>query len=205
MKNKDSKLTFRMYSVVEFDRPIEGDKHYISLGGFEMTMKGKSVQFDFEEYRGSINKENPRILETEHKNPDYSCFKDLDIITSDMLHNVEKIEEFFVYTGENDEPEINPVRIKELAFVIIDDLGNMEQIDIPLEILDSAQFWYVSKNLFYRGFLLFLLKSIEAHGHYSSTSFYWFDIIKICFWIKLLFDGLHLTYAHVLATYLEKA
>lgn len=130
-------LTFRMCATLEFNRPIDSEQDYISPGGYEMTMLGRDICFDFEEYYGSINKENPCLLEACMKNPDFDCFEDLALVTVEMLENVENILEFYIYTGEDDESDLEFVGIKELYFVL--PYEEYRRIDVPEKVFKRVK------------------------------------------------------------------
>ena len=116
MSNAKTPITFRLYATIRFDRPIDPDRHYISPGGYEMTFNGKTVQFDFTDYTGYVETGDPCLLHTEQRNPDYAAFKDLAALTSEDLHHLESIEEFFVYAGDEHDPEIVPVALESITF-----------------------------------------------------------------------------------------
>lgn len=126
-------FTFRMYSKIKFNRPINRDTDCVSPGGYEFVMNGKTVAFDFEDFEGSISKDDPTVLEVMQKNPDYDTFPDLNSVTVEDLENVEKIEEFYVYTGEDDEPgsDLAPVSLLELWFWVIPQVGDKFIVDCP--------------------------------------------------------------------------
>lgn len=134
---KNELIAFRMCGVIEFDRPIDKEKDYISVGGFEMTMQGHNINFDFEESYGTIDKSNGCLYEFELKNPDYDTFEDLSSITEEMLSNVESIEEFLIYTGEDGESDIKPVCIKELYFVLPYD--HFKEIQVSTDLLKTVE------------------------------------------------------------------
>lgn len=88
---------------LKFDRPIVKEKHYISPGGYAFRSGGKTYHFDFLCFEGRIDPEDPTILHAEvhHLDKDYSY--DMSDFNAE---NLQEIEEFFVYTGEYDDPEI---------------------------------------------------------------------------------------------------
>jgi hypothetical protein len=57
----------------------------------------------------------------------------LEMLLSDS--EVDRIEEFYVYTGEREEPEINPEKILSLSFCVD---GRM--VDIPDSIIQKYEF-----------------------------------------------------------------
>ena len=95
-----------------------------------MVMNGKTVTFDFEDYEGMIDTEDPRFLHVMQKNPDYAVFHDLENITEEDLKNVEGITEFYIYTGELDDPEIIPVEVTALTFRIFPRDGDVVDVDV---------------------------------------------------------------------------
>lgn len=102
----------RMVMDIKFDRKIDSNKHYISPGGHSFKCKGKTYSFDFMDYVGNVDKDDPTILhaEVDHLDKDYST--DLSKFNS---KKIEAIEEFYIYTGEEEDPEINPVEVLSLT------------------------------------------------------------------------------------------
>ena len=80
--------------------------------GYVFVSEGKAYQFDFMDYEGSVNKDDPTILHAEVYTLDRNYSDDLSKFNSDGL---EKIEDFYIYTGEGDDPEINPVKVLSLS------------------------------------------------------------------------------------------
>lgn len=64
------------------------------------------------DYVGNVDKDDPTILhaEVDHLDKDYST--DLSKFNS---KKIEAIEEFYIYTGEEEDPEINPVEVLSLT------------------------------------------------------------------------------------------
>lgn len=123
----------RMNAIVKFDRPIDPERHYISPGSYAFKANGKSYQFDFMDSTCHVNTINPSILEINVKNADYESFPD----TKEFLKNLDKIteiEEFFIFTGEDDEPEIHPVKL--ISCSIEDD--DKHVYELSDEIVKSA-------------------------------------------------------------------
>lgn len=128
-------LNFRLHQKIRFNRPVDKDKDSVSPGGYELVMQdeqGKevSVQFDFEDYIGSVLEDEPSIVECEQKNPDYDTFPGLENITEYMLRHVVRCEEWFIYTGEDG--DLAPVEILEPIFVLYKD---DEPVEIPMDIV----------------------------------------------------------------------
>lgn len=109
-------VIFRMYATIEFDRQVRRDYHYINPGDFTMRFGRKVYNFGFCLTETTYDSKKPNILHFEFKDPDFSAFPKLSSLKPDELGKLKEIEEFFVYTGEGDDPEIFPVRLKKLAF-----------------------------------------------------------------------------------------
>lgn len=119
-----------MSMKLKFDRPIEKEKHYISPGGYAFRSGGKTYRFDFLNYEGNIDQEDPSILyaEVHHLNKNYS--DDMSDFNADAL---EAIEEFFVYTGEYGDPEIHLKSVLSLTVWQGNMETNINQKLLPIE------------------------------------------------------------------------
>lgn len=129
--------TFRMCAKIKMNRAIDPNKDFISPGGYEMVMDGKTVTFDFEDYTGGRSADDASILEVEVKNPMYGVYPEMEQITEQMLENVSEIKEFFVYTGEPGETDLRPVSLKSVCFMLPDD--NYKQIIVSPDVLKKAR------------------------------------------------------------------
>lgn len=98
----------RMIMSVEFDRSATRE-HYISPGGYEVIAAGKNYQFDFLESIGMIDKKNPKVIHFECNYADLDSFPEMEELKK-HLHEITDFIEFYVYTGEYDDPEIIPVK-----------------------------------------------------------------------------------------------
>ncbi len=133
-------FTFRLYQSIRFNRPVNKEKDIVSPGGYELKMKDedgteKTVKFDFEDYEGSVEDDDPCIVTCVQKNPDYVTFKDLDKVTKHMLCNVTEAVEWFIFTGEPDED--NPLIPVEIIEPVIEIISNDERtfhtITVPVK------------------------------------------------------------------------
>lgn len=120
-----------MYFDVVFDREVTKE-HYISPGGYIFVSNGQKFQFDFLATEGSVDKNYPMVV--------HCHVFDFDEVFSDIMDDfdtdtLEKIDDFFIYTGEYDEPELTPVHIKNLSIV---QSGVMTQVSRLL--LNTIQF-----------------------------------------------------------------
>lgn len=108
----------KAYLTLEFDRPIIKDKHCISPGGYEIRVKdGTLYPFDFCEYYGFIDDKDSTTINFELRNEDEDSFPDIQNL-KEHIHEIVEFTECSVYTGETDEEELRPVKIRE--FIIQD-------------------------------------------------------------------------------------
>ena len=100
-----------MSFVLVMDREI--DNHYICPGGYELA-NGK--RFDFLESVGKVLSQDWHKVKFEVSvfDTDYAEENGIAEITEDDLK--QNFNEFFVYTGEHDDPEIKVVGIEDLVF-----------------------------------------------------------------------------------------
>jgi len=125
-----------MYATLQMDREIDPNRHYISIGGFEFCFRnGVNIGFDFNSSIANVQK-NPTTIKFECDDLDCDSFPEaalLGMMLSDS--EVKRIEEFYVYTGEREEPEINPEKILSLSFCV-----DERMIDIPGIIIQKYEF-----------------------------------------------------------------
>ena len=105
------------------DRPVERNVHYISPGGYELKFaSGMTMNFDFIYSEGSIDETNPRIVHWVVRSLDESYGKCTDVSLAFQLKkngvNGAKFAEFYVHTGEYDDPEITCVAIQNLSIEV---------------------------------------------------------------------------------------
>ena len=111
-----------MNFVLVMDREIEKNKHYISPGGYEFVFPtGEHVQFDFCTSYGYVNDDDMREVEFDLCDLDIDSFPEairlIKLLEQCNTSDID-IAEFYIYTGEDDEPEINPVKVKNLMIDI---------------------------------------------------------------------------------------
>ena len=122
----------RMYAKIKLDREISKG-HYISPGGYEMCFEnGKTTQFDFLTYEGKISGDRME-LEFWHYDLDDESFPESNWLRASVSPIV-AIPEFFIYTGEFDEPEIYPTELLELRLYN----DNNEEIPIKMSLKDCV-------------------------------------------------------------------
>lgn len=134
-------LTFRLYQSIRFNRPVVKEQDTVSPGGYEFVMKDedgteKTVEFDFEDYEGSIDKDNPCIVHCVQKNPDYAEFEDIQTLTEHMLRNIVEVTEWFIFTGEPGEQDnpLIPMEILDPEFEIINDATGKDALFIKIPV-----------------------------------------------------------------------
>ena len=125
-----------MYATLQMDREIDPNRHYIGIGGFEFLFRnGVNIRFDFNSSIANVQRD-PTVIKFECDDLDCDSFPEaalLGMLLSDS--EVDRIEEFYVYTGEREEPEINPEKIISLSFYVD---GRM--IEIPDSIIQKYEF-----------------------------------------------------------------
>ena len=125
-----------MYATLQMDREIDPNRHYIGIGGFEFCFRnGVNIGFDFNSSIANVQK-NPTTIKFECDDLDCDSFPEaalLGMLLSDS--EVDRIEEFYVYTGEREEPEINPEKILSLSFCV-----DERMVDIPDSIIQKYEF-----------------------------------------------------------------
>lgn len=131
----------KMVLSLKTDRPIDVNKHYISPGGYELLFSnGETVAFDFIESYGNVDKNDKSIIHYALFDLDTDSFPEAKKLTDYLLGSrVEKIIECYIYNGEDDEEEINPVEIKEMYFLISDNDNEMT-VEVGDKILSAYHF-----------------------------------------------------------------
>lgn len=126
-------MTFRMYAKIKMNRPINRNNFidHISPGGYTIKSNGKEYSFDFMDYEGVIDHVDRSILHASVRNPDYDSYPDIEEITAETLRSISEFSEFFVYTGEMNETDLQPVELLECQFWIID---TDETIIVPNDV-----------------------------------------------------------------------
>ena len=106
-----------MYATLQMDREIDPNLHYISIGGFELQFSnGVAIAFDFNSSVANVLKD-PSFIRFECDELDFDSFPEAELLEWMLVHSeVQKIVEFYVYTGEEYEPVINPKHIDSMSF-----------------------------------------------------------------------------------------
>ena len=117
---------------IRFNRKLTKDD-YVVPGGYEMVFGDRSIQFDFQNYNGSINEDNPTILHCEMEHPDFSSFEEFRSVSADDLRNISEIVECYVYIGDECDPELKEVEILAITFW----LAEGDSVDVGKEVISK--------------------------------------------------------------------
>jgi len=107
-----------LYATIQMDRPADEEIHYITPGGYCFCFGGKSIEFDFSYSGWSVDENDPTIIHISCDTLDTDFSPESAVLEDEHLPFpiVTEIEEFFVYTGEHTDPEINAISLKEVYF-----------------------------------------------------------------------------------------
>ena len=103
------KLTGMTFDV-KFDRPVIPGRHCICPGGY--ILNGK--QFDFCHFEGTKTEDDTLRCEVSDFDWEYAEDNGVDEVIPEDITG--KFSEFFIYTGEYNDPQIYPTEIKNLSF-----------------------------------------------------------------------------------------
>lgn len=103
---------------VEMDRPIIRGTHYISPGGYCLSfwLNGgvrKDVEFDFTESSGNII--GGKFVDFCVSGLDTEAFPESSRLTGYLRNYSNDWIDFFIYTGERSDAEINPVKVTNIV------------------------------------------------------------------------------------------
>lgn len=129
-------LSIEMDLGVKFNRMVNEQKDYIIPGGFEMVMNDRSVQFDFCTSHNEVSPDNPEMVNFTLKDADCSAFPDFAKVTADDLRNISSITDCFVYTGEDEETDLELVSIIGLKFLVLSPSDAVE-IVVPDQVIKN--------------------------------------------------------------------
>ena len=126
-----------MIFVLQMDREIDKDKHcIISPGGYEFksSKSEKSLQFDFFDYAGYIDSNDKTKILFETEVLDRQSFPGtIDKLNKSFCEDINEITEFYVYTGEDEDPELNLSKIIDISLLFTDGT----KIDIKEEVINK--------------------------------------------------------------------
>lgn len=99
----------RMYATIKFDREIT-EEHYIVPGSFTVMAGGKEYSFDFHDTDCAIDPKHPDTLYYRGKDEDLEAFPETSEL-QERLSEIDNVVDFYIFTGEDDEPKIYPVKL----------------------------------------------------------------------------------------------
>lgn len=141
MTKDHERFITKMHCGLTMDRPIE-DKHFISPGSYTFIFKNDvSVTFDFNETERYLDEKHPEKCEYVCRCIDIDTFPDARKL-ADLLvkEKIRAIDEFFVCTGDYDDPEINLISVDYITFEVYDLTANEYiDIEIPAKIVKDIQ------------------------------------------------------------------
>lgn len=121
---KETNLDFILLDSMTFDvvfDKIITSKHYISPGSYTIESDGKTYKFDFFQSTRENNGKIGHFIVTDY-DKEYSYCEETDesacLTYKDFLHG--RFKEFFIYTGECDDPKITPIRVENLILKFSD-------------------------------------------------------------------------------------
>ncbi len=123
---------FIMNIDIRFNRKLTKED-YVIPGGYEMVFFGRSVQFDFQDYCGTIDNDDPTVLHCEMEHPIFFEFEDFRTITDLDLYNISEVIECYVYIGEECNPPLREAEVLGITFL----LDNGDTIKINEEVLQN--------------------------------------------------------------------
>lgn len=109
--------SLKMNIDIRFNRKLTKED-YVIPGEYEMVFFGRSVKFDFQDYCGTIDNDDPTVLHCQLKHPDFGAFEDFCTIMDAELQNISEIIECYVYIGEECNPLLREVEILSITFLL---------------------------------------------------------------------------------------
>lgn len=125
-----------MIFTLQMDREIDKDKHYISPGGYEFksSKNDESLQFDFCTYAGYVDVNDKTKILFECEFLDDESFPSIyEKLTKSFCEDITEIVEFYIYTGEDEDPELNLSKIIDISLLFTDGT----KVDIKPEVIDK--------------------------------------------------------------------
>lgn len=138
----------RMYLTVKMDRPVNFGQHYISPGSYELKFDNNQiVKFDFNESEGYKHDNDPRIVDyvlksvellNEEKTGPRKSIDENEFATLLLTRKIVCIEDVYIYTGEDDDLEINFESLESIGFSVYDSVQDKYMdIHIPKNLIDQ--------------------------------------------------------------------
>ena len=119
-----------MYIKLKMDRSVDPDIHYISPGGYSINNKW----FDFNKTQGDRTESDDTVVE--FMLFDYEEGDEGPVTLEDLKKG---FDDFYVYTGEDEDPPIFVEKVLEIGFQFEDDVtGKGMGVLAAEELLESA-------------------------------------------------------------------
>lgn len=117
-EKKMYKLTNMLFQL-KMDRKINPDIHYLSPGGYEIEKDGVTYKFDFCQSSGNVDSDDDTVIVFEVSDFDEEYAKETNF--SGEFEDPKELlgyyfKDFFVFTGEYNDAEINVVELLDLTF-----------------------------------------------------------------------------------------
>ena len=127
----------KMEIGLRMDREIQPEVgHYISPGSYGFDVAGHEVRFDFMTSEGYIQDDDRRKIHFILSDLDVGSFPEAKQLFDEQFYKtISGITEIFVFTGEDDEPEINLESVEFIEF--FDDRWSSKYIEIPKQYIDE--------------------------------------------------------------------
>lgn len=140
---------YAMNYTLEMDRPVDFEKHYISPGSYELEKNGRICRFDF--YESTMNEGRNNTLAVKVADFDEEYARDNDFKNEfDDYKDIFNFHytEFFIFTGEDNDEEINVSKLINLTYTFCD-IDNHKFIDVdatPEQILEINKYFKDNKD-----------------------------------------------------------
>ena len=129
-------MRFAMNATIRMNREIDINKDFISPGSYTIVSGNNPYTFDFYACAAEVDEKDHCVVYVVAEDLDYDAFPEAIKITKQILSSITEISEFFVYTGEPDDPNCAaPVELLEMIFALEEPF---EFIVVPKEVVQSA-------------------------------------------------------------------
>ena len=127
----------KMEIGLRMDREIQPEVgHYISPGSYGFDVSGRELRFDFMTSEGYIQDDDRRKIHFIMSDLDVGSFPEAKQLFDEQFYKtISGVTEIFVFTGEEDEPEINLESVEFIAFY--DDRWSKKEIKIPQHYIND--------------------------------------------------------------------
>ena len=144
----------RMIFDAEFDREVDPELHYVCPGGYEATFKDHGpINFDFNEHIASIGEENKKVVHFECEGlecvaDDKDTSEDFAAYLIEHISAITGFNEFFIFTGEDKEPEIRFVKLRTLLIEVPRSAKKIQRSEMfTIESAGDVLFCYATPKL----------------------------------------------------------